>query len=220
MITMKNAPGGQSGKRFRVGCFLFFTGIVSLGACKKAQESKIEAQLPVEDHFVYNLTRGVYPNKVYFNFRTGKEVELPQGDNWDMGFDHAQMLINGGDMPNPKREGNAKAAIANVSYADLKEIPNLSILKQDVGKKEDFALGYRNGGKSWYYMTDELFYLPYTNKCVFLQTADGKGFVKMEVISFYRDNPSFKGQSYASLSHREGFYTLRYQYIEKGQRFK
>jgi hypothetical protein len=190
-----------------------------MAACQKStnQPDTIPATA-AKEQFIRNIETS-YSKPAYISFKTGTTLEKPEGNNWDMGFTTAQLSINGGPMPNPKRDGKARGAILNVSYKDLKDLPDLNNLKQDISG-EDFAFGYRSGGKSWYYMTDEMVYVPYPGKCIFLQTADGKGFVKMEVLSYYRDMPPLKGQNYQTLSEREGFYTIRYQYIEKGQKFQ
>lgn len=153
----------------------------------------------------------------YFKLSTGEIVSNPQGDNWDLNFQDAQIKINGGNMSNPIRTGNAKGILINAPYSSIKEIPALSNLKQDNGKNE-YALGYRSGGQSWYYM-DDLFFMPYTEKTLFVQTADNKGFAKIQILSFYRNMPSLKGETHESMASRTRYYTFRYQYIENGQKF-
>lgn len=186
-------------------------------SCKKEDKPKLPTD-PIQGEKVVRNLKADYMTKPYFKFSTGEVVKKPGDDNWDICFEHAQLKINGGTMGNPVRTGNAKAIIVHTAYQNIKDIPNLSDLKQDDGRT-DFALGYRSGGKTWYYMDENNFYMPYPEKTMFIQTADQKGFVKLQILSFYRDMPKLKGETYESISTRAGFFTFRYQYIEKGQRF-
>lgn len=202
-------------KRLCNGSLVLF---MLLGACSKEEKPSIPDKPIQEEKIVRNL-KADYATKPFFKFSTGEVVKKIGADNWDICFEHAQLKINGGTMANPVRSGNAKAMIANVPYHTIKDIPSLSGLKQDEGRN-DFALGYRSGGKTWYYMDDNMFYTPYSEKTMIIQTADQKGFVKLQILSFYRDMPNLKGETYETLSTRTGYYTFRYQYIEKGQRFQ
>ncbi|MCW3467329.1 HmuY family protein [Chitinophaga nivalis] len=198
---------------------IFLAACLLAMACRKSETAPDSGPPAIaKEQFIKNIESS-YSKQVFINFKTGQLTTQPEGTNWDLGFYSAQLKINGGPMTNPVRDGRARAAILPVAYKDLKELPDLNGLKQDIAG-EDFALGYRSGGKSWYYMTDEMVYIPYPGKCIFLQTADGEGFVKMEILSYYRDMPSLKGQTYKTLSEREGFITIRYQYIGKNEKFQ
>lgn len=198
---------------------LAFFLLIFLYSCDKEKSIDKDSLLELQgDKIVKNL-QSSYTIVPYFKFSSGEVVENPSGDNWDICFESAQIKINGGNMTQPLRTGNAKGIIINSSYNSIVDIPNRSNLKQDNGK-EDYALGYRVGGKSWYYMDDNLFYIPYADKTIFIQSADGKGFVKVQILSYYRDMPNLKGESYKSMETRTGYYTFRYQYIERGQRFQ
>ncbi|MVZ64644.1 hypothetical protein GQF61_02175 [Sphingobacterium sp. DK4209] len=192
-------------------CLLLFS------ACEK-EEKPIVPDLPVQEEKVVLNLLADYKTRPFFKFSTGEVVSKPTGDNWDIRFDNAQLKINGGNMSNPVRSGNGKGIIIHTAYQNVKEIPNLSELKQDNGR-EDYALGYRSGGTTWYFLDDNNFYIIYPEKTLFIQTADGKGFVKLQIFSFYRDMPSMKGETYDSMSSRMDYFSFRYQYIEKGQRF-
>jgi len=197
---------------------LMLIQLSAMTACKKSINGPDLADVPaLEEKIVKNIKSAFFHN-TYLKLSTGEIVENPELDNWDIAFEHAQIKINGGNMSNPIRTGEAKALLLNVSYEDIKEIPSLGNLKQD-NNKDNFALGYRSGGQSWYYLDASLFYIPYDKKVIFVQSADKKGFAKIQVLSFYRDMPNLKGETYDSMSSREGYYTIRYQYIERGQRF-
>ncbi len=192
--------------------------IFLFNACSKDNPPLNPTQPVHEEKIIRNL-KGDYSTKPFFKFSTGEVVKTPAGDNWDICFEHAQLKINGGTMDNPIRTGDARAVILHTAYLNVKNVPNLGGLRQDVGK-EDYALGYRSGGKTWYFMDANYFYIPYPEKTLFFQTADKKGFVKMQILSFYRDMPSMIGENYETMGTRGGYFTFRYQYIEKGQRFQ
>lgn len=195
----------------------FTLSFILISSCKKEKVSSPPVDNLKNEIVIKNL-KADYSSKPYFKFSTGEVVTNPKDDNWDICFEHAQLKINGGNMGNPIRYGQAKGIIVHSPYQSIKEVPNLSGLLQDNGKT-DFALGYRSGGKSWYYTDENMNYLPYPEKTIFMETADQKAFIKLQILSFYRDMPNIKGENYETLASVAAYYTFRYQYIQKGERF-
>lgn len=194
---------------------LLATFCMLMGCKKDAATAAIQEELLVEKT-LFNIESS-YFKPMYLKLSTGELSSNPEDFLWDIAFQHAQLQINGGSSSSPPRRGNAKGQLLHVPYHLVKDIPNLSGLKQDHAG-EDFALGYRSGGQSWYFTAANI-YFPYTDKTIFLATADGKGYAKIKILSFYRNMPDLSRADYNSLSELQGYYTLQYQYIEQRSYF-
>lgn len=185
--------------------------LISLNACKKEDPNKLPVDPIVTDVTLLNIESSFF-TPTYLKLSTGELSTNPKDFLWDICFQHAQLQINGGSRSTPQRLGNAHGQLLHVPYHLVKDIPNLAGLKQD-HSGENFALGYRAGGLSWYYTANNI-YFPYTDKTIFLATADGKGYAKIKILSFYRNMPDLSRADYNSLAETQGYYSLQYQYIE------
>lgn len=175
------------------------------------QKDVVEAEQHEREHILYG--------NGYLNLRSGKYASSADSGQWDIYIDY-QLLINGGDMTDQiVRTGNAKGVLLDISYEDITEIPDVQ-LKQDRSEGAGYALGLASGGLSWYYVERNLF-IPYKNKTIFMQSADGRGFAKIQILGNYGAIYDTRAEAYETLYFLPvtGF-TIRYQYIESGQRFQ
>ncbi|CAM1367265.1 HmuY family protein [Tenacibaculum xiamenense] len=157
----------------------------------------------------------------FFNFEKGILVKEPEGDNWDIGFGLRQLYINGGvSSPDVTRDGNGKGAIIDRNYSTILAKPDVTLLKGDDEENEDWALGEGLGTRSWYVIVNAAIFKPIKNRSFFIETADGKHYVKLRIISPYKD--IFDGFDDLDYNTVTGFghYTFEYQIINKQDNFK
>lgn len=143
---------------------------------------------------------------IKFNFSTGKITNSET--NWDIAFRWSTILVNGGTKGNyddePKRTGNVSAYIAKNTFEDFKRVEK-DKLKQDNNGKLAIVDDVQNGKGIWSYNMKKHYVLPIPGRVLVFKTNDGK-YVKMEVLSFYKNAPV--QPKTADESH--SYYTFRY----------
>lgn len=123
---------------------------------------------------------------------------------WDIGFKSTTIIVNS-KISGP---GSASAFIANGLFNELKEVPKDSIFKEDVSATE-LAIG-----KAWQsYDPINFIVSPIPGKIIVIKTNDNK-FVKMEILSFYKDAPAVP--NYQRDPAR--YYTFRYVIQKDGSK--
>ncbi len=143
---------------------------------------------------------------IKFNFKTGKITESEM--DWDIAFRYATILVNGGTKvgydSEPERNGNTSVYIAKNSFEDLKII-NTDKFKQD--SKGSLAISDDVTGQQgiWSYNIKKHIILPIPGRVLVFQTSKGN-YVKMEVLSFYKDAP----QQPKTADRSYGYYTFKY----------
>jgi len=117
-------------------------------------------------------------------FRFSDSTIVPNSDSatakWDIAFRSTTILINS----QSSGPGQAEAFTFNGLFADLKVIPQDSVFKKDLSPTE-LAIG-----KTWYNY-DPVSYIisPKPGKVFVIKTNNNK-YVKMEILSFYKDAPA------------------------------
>ncbi len=143
---------------------------------------------------------------VKFNFETGQITDSET--DWDITFRYATILVNGGSKvgydSEPKRTANVSAYIAKNSFEDLKKVDDKELRKDAKGKLA-ITDDVQNGKGIWSYNMKKHIVLPIPGRVLIFKTAQGK-YVKMEVLSFYKDAPAQPKMADKSY----GYYTFRY----------
>lgn len=120
---------------------------------------------------------------------------------WDIGFQANNIILNGGTSG----PGSASGFVYNGLFNDLKEISSDSSFITD--NKPAFAIG-----KTWYsYNGASMVFTPKAGKVFVIKCADGK-YVKMEVLSYYKDAPANPN----AFTDQARYYTFRYAYQKNG----
>lgn len=141
--------------------------------------------------------------------------QIVTDDSWDIAFRGTVILINGGQASSstePKRTGIGAASIISNSFEQVDVLPDISMFKQDAFGEYAIPIG---SGMGWYmYNRKHHVIKPIAGKVLIIKTHDGK-YVKMEIISYYKDCHF----GYNFMSSESRYYTFRYVYQSKGNRF-
>ncbi len=165
------------------------------------------SNLPADPPTGYDPTNGApigQTNKFSF-FRFSDSTIIAHSDSattkWDIGFKGSEIILNSG-ISGP---GNAAAFVFNGLLGELKEVPKDSIFKQDTTGK--YAIG-----KTWYnYDPAAMILTPKPGKVFVIRTSDNK-FVKMEVLSYYKNAPANPN----AFTDAARYYSFRYVYQGNG----
>lgn len=135
----------------------------------------------------------------YFSFEEGKVVASKEG-NWDIGFKGLSIIVNNGISG----EGNAEATIVQGVFEQYNAIPESVELKIDTEAGLAIPTGSGNG---WYnYNMSTHLVSPQPGNILIIKTNGGK-YVKMEILSYYKDNPPM---SEVNLTTPSAYYTFQY----------
>src|SRR5690606_26595413 len=135
----------------------------------------------------------------YYSFEENKLIESSDG-NWDLGIKGLSMIVNNGISGN----GNAEATIVQGIFEQYNEIPQDLILKVDT--EEGLAIP-GGSGNGWYnYNMSTHVVSPQPGNILIIKTNAGN-YVKMEVLSYYQDNPPLNE---VDLTTPSAYYTFQY----------
>lgn len=156
--------------------------------------------------------RGAPHSFDYFSFETGQLI--PRSDSnsskWDIGFGKTTIILNSGTSG----PGNTTGQLLSVLLNEIKEAPETGYLSDNKPN-----LVYND----WYNYTGDSSpphaVIPKPGLVLVFKTAEGN-YGKMEILSYYKDNPSYIDASFINFRTRppSGFYTIRYAIQEKGSR--
>ncbi|HLU89843.1 MAG TPA: HmuY family protein [Cyclobacteriaceae bacterium] len=143
----------------------------------------------------------------YYSFEENKLIESSDG-NWDLGIKGLSMIVNNGISGN----GNAEATIVQGIFEQYNEIPQDLILKVDT--EEGLAIP-GGSGNGWYnYNMSTHVVSPQPGNILIIKTNAGN-YVKMEVLSYYQDNPPLNE---VDLTTPSAYYTFQYVLQPNGSR--
>lgn len=150
------------------------------------------------------ISQGAYK---YYSFEEDKLVESKEG-NWDIGFKGLSIIVNNGISG----DGNAEATIVQGVFEQYNVIPESVELKVDTEQSLAIPSG---SGKGWYNynMTTHLV-SPQPGNILIVKTNTGN-YVKMEILSYYKDNPPMNE---VDLTTPSAYYTFQYVLQPDGSR--
>lgn len=143
----------------------------------------------------------------YFSLEENKLVPSVDG-NWDIGFKGLSIIVNSGISG----EGNAEAAIVQGVFEQYNAVPESVELKTDTQAGLAIPSGSGNGWYN-YNMTTHLV-SPQPGNILIVKTNGGK-YVKMEILSYYKDNPPMNE---VNLTTPSAYYTFQYVLQPDGSR--
>lgn len=131
-----------------------------------------------------------------FNFELGTEVN---NDNWDIAFRGTTILVNGGAKvglsDEPTRTGIGAVSLQTGTLAEISTAPEDSEFKED--KSGELALPKG----TWYSYNPQNHQIsPVAGKVLVIKTRNGH-YVKMEILSYYKDQDTSKDSRYYSFNY-------------------
>lgn len=175
-------------------------GVVSEGGVISAPTPPVtRAEIPVSpsnrDIVVENIdVSGGEP--VFFSFREGRLVEtFAEADDWDVSFEGTDIYFNG------------EAQLVPLGFGDVSHAPRDGFARDT----PDARVVPSGSGSGWYrYDPTQHKIRPLEDRTLLFRASDGR-FVKMEILSYYRD-----GADPASETDEPRFYSFRYILTEPG----
>lgn len=181
---------------------------VSFAGCDDEGEKPV---VQLEATTVADLNSESTKNFTLFSFANNATVLNTDSatTKWDIGFRGTTIILNGGTSGS----GQASGQVVDGIFDELTEAPaNGYVSDSDAAKAIT----------GWYTYTGMTSVpnhavLPNAGKIIVLKTADQK-FVKVEIISYYKGNPSTTTDTFADLTTRPAsrFYTFRFIYQSDG----
>jgi hypothetical protein len=186
---------------------LFFT------ACSDNSKSAIdEPESQIEINTVENLhapfDRESEDNEfVYFSFRSGEvvSVEHASSDAWDIAFSGTNIKINSG-VSGP---GEAGAVMLDIPFQEVVMAPSNGY---EVDTEDGFAI---TGNGGWYNYSGHQGNPPHAimtrdNVTTVLRTGDGNHYVKLEIKSYYKNNPDYSDPDFVDFGTRQQLYPAQH----------
>jgi hypothetical protein len=150
------------------------------------------------------ISQGSYK---YYSFEDNELAETREG-NWDIGFKGLSIIVNSGISGN----GKAEAAVVQGVFEQYNAVPESLELKIDTESGLAIPTGSGNGWYN-YNMTTHLV-SPQPGNILVVKT-NGGNYVKMEILSYYKDNPPMNE---VSLTTPSAYYTFQYVLQPNGSR--
>jgi hypothetical protein len=143
---------------------------------------------------------------VYFSF--DKQSQVTANDSWDVAFKGTTLIVNSGISGN----GTARAALMDGVFEEISTLPENLVFNID--NQESLAIP-SGSGQGWYnynFMNHTV--APIPGRILVFQTNEGK-YVKMEIFSYYMDNPPMQQVTRMTPS---AYYTFQYVLQPNGSR--
>lgn len=188
--------------------------VLTLGACDddsnpvgpdEEDDQPLEV-LTVEDLPADPDDTGEY---TYFSLRDGEivlrydetERDAAESTDWDIAFQGTTVIVNGG-VSGP---GEGAAYVAEAAFDEVAEV-DLDRLQVDSEEGLAIPTGSENG---WYIYNAEgqHFIRPLPGRTIVVRTADGEGYAKIRILSYYRGNPELPADRD---EHPGRYYTFDY----------
>lgn len=178
----------------------------------KVETAKNVIADPIQIDPATGMPKGTTGKFTFYNLSEGKIIANTDSAStkWDIGFRGTSIIVNGGKI----RVGEGGAYIFEGLFDELKEIPQTQIFKQD-NTPTDLAIT-TGSGKGWYnYDQATNIINPIAGKILVIRTADGKGFAKIEIVSYYKNTPTDPTKSPIEDTR---YYTFRYVVQKDGSK--
>lgn len=206
-----------------------FALIAALGACDDAnpvdtgEDPELEVQtvedLPADPLVSTGEGRPEGTGKyTFFSLRDGEIVLRHDASNradsasaeWDLAFQSTTIRVNGGTSG----PGEGAAYVAEAAFEEVTEVET-DRLQSDTEEALAIPTGSGNGWYN-YNANDNRIVRPIPGRTLVVRTADGDGYAKIRIVSYYEGAPEDPASSDASSRH----YTFDYVYQPEGARFE
>lgn len=193
-----------------IGLFLF-------SSCSDSGTGIEEPEPEVESNTIESLEAlGENGQYTFFSLRTGQIVSRSDSasTNWDLAFNGTTILTNS-DISGP---GSGGAIILDSSFSGVTIAPSEGY-NTDTNELLAIPTGSGNGWYNYNFTTHKITPLP--DKTIVIRTADGNHYAKLQIISYYKDNPDLANEEYQNNSeaYPSRYYTFDYVIqLEEGLR--
>ena len=199
---------------------IFFALVIGFTACEDSGTGP-ENDFQVETHTITDIpadTTRPYTDITYYSLRENTIVEDTDSAStqWDIAFSGTTIYTNSGSSG----PGEGGALVLDVAFDDLSIAPSEGY-ETDTDTLLAIPTGSDNG---WYHYTNQQepqhAVLPLENKTIVLKTADGNYYAKLNILSWYKDNPDTSTEEFANMETRPtgSMYTFEYAIQLNGSR--
>ena len=136
----------------------------------------------------------------YYSLENNQEVDNRDG-NWDIGFKGTTLIVNSGTSGS----GTAQGTVVTGAFDEMSEVPSTVEFLSDGADGMAIPTGSGNG---WYnYNPSTHVISPIPGRVLLIRTNAGN-YAKVEVLSYYQDNPPLAEVD--PMSSPGSYYTFRY----------
>jgi hypothetical protein len=209
----------QKQNLFLLLIFAFFT--LAFSSCS-SEDNNGEVQPELEVQTVKNIaapgdlmnreTGEILEERPFVRFSLESGQVVGENDAWDIAFKGTTLAVNGGSFSGDglERSGEAAGAFADGIFEEFKEVPASLNFVQDSETQYAIPRGSDNGWYSYSPMTHTISPIP--GRVLFFKSNNGN-YVKLEVLSYYKDMPETPDRSSES-----AHYSFRYVIQTDGSR--
>lgn len=181
-------------------------GLLLFSSCSDSGTGTEEPE--VESNTIENLDAlGENGQYTFFSLRTGEPVSQADSasTDWDIAFNGTTILTNSG-VSGP---GAGGAIILDSSFSGVTLAPSEGY-NTDTNESLAIPNGSGNGWYNYNFTTHKITPLP--DKTIVIRTADGNHYAKLQIISYYKDNPDLSSEEYQNNSeaYPSRYYTFDY----------
>ena len=149
----------------------------------------------------------------FYSLRDGAVVEDSASTDWDIAVQATSVLINGGTSG----PGQGAGYVAQGAFEEITTVKTERLAVDDASAGQ-YAIP-QGDGNGWYNYNanGENYVRPVPGRTLVVRTADGDGYAKLRILSYYRGNPELpvEGEDRGSR-----YYTFEYVYQPEGTSFE
>lgn len=183
-------------KHSLVSILFAVAGLLLFSSCSDNGIGNDDPEPEVESNTIESLEAlGENGQYTFFSLRTGETVSQADSasTDWDLAFNGTTILTNSG-VSGP---GSGGAIILDSSFSGVTIAPSEGY-STDTSESLAIPTGTGNGWYSYNFTTHKITPLP--DKTIVVKTADGNHYAKVQIISYYKDNPDLSSEEYQNNS--------------------
>ncbi len=134
---------------------------------------------------------------------------------WDIAVQGTNVLVNGGTSG----PGQGAGYVAEGAFEEVTEVDTERLDVDDAGAGAGQYAIPQGSGNGWYSYNagGENYIRPVPGRTIVIRTADGEGYAKIRILSYYLGNPELPTDREA---HPSRYYTFEYVYQPEGTSFE
>lgn len=194
--------------------FIFAAGMTACSdnstGVDPAEESNVEVRTVEELHAPADRENPDSMPFVYFSLISGETVSAEQAEanpeSWDIGIRGTEIIVNSG----ASGSGEAGAIMLDIPFEQVDMAPSSGY---ETDTEDEYAINgwytYTGGGSPAHAVIAK------EDMTIVLRTADGQHYAKMQIMSYYKNNPDYDSEEFADLGTRgqmfpSQYYTFRF----------
>ena len=149
----------------------------------------------------------------FYSLREGRVIEDSASTAWDIAVQTTNVLVNGGTSG----PGSGAGYVAEGAFEEIAEVDTERLAVDDADAGQYAILQGSNNGWYSYNTGGENYIRPVPGRTLIVRTADGEGYAKLRILSYYQGNPELPADREA---HPSRYYTFEYVYQPSGTSFE